>query len=160
MSAGGARRLGSGAAPHPRRVALTQAHVEHVLHGVAWLCVEDAPTHAQPDDGHLGDHAAQQDAQVAAAVVHQVQGTGLVWVVDQAEEHHGQDHKPVGRPASEAKSGRCACSQDLCPLVPDPTPQEDVLRAGLGCLETQLCSISISTRDRRRAGQGVLWVVP
>lgn len=82
--------------PRPRREALTQAHVEHVLHGLAGLRVQDAPAHAQPDDGHLGDHAAQQDAQVAAAVVHQVQGAGLVRVVDQAEEHHGQDHKPGG----------------------------------------------------------------
>lgn len=82
--------------PHPRRAALTQAHVEHVLHGFAGLRVEDASAHAQPDDGHLGDHAAQQDAQVAAAVVHQVEGAGLVGVVDQAEEHHGQDHKPGG----------------------------------------------------------------
>lgn len=75
---------------------LTQAHVEHILHGLAWLRVEDATTHAQPDDGHLGNHAAQQDAQVASAVVHQVQGAGLVGVVDQAKEHHGQDHKPWG----------------------------------------------------------------
>lgn len=75
--------------------SLTQAHVEHVLHGVPGFCVEDASTHAQPDDSHLGNHAAQKDAQVAAAVVHQVQGAGLVWVIDQAKEHHGQDYKPA-----------------------------------------------------------------
>lgn len=62
----------SGPSPAPSKGSLTQAHVEHVLHGVPGFCVEDAPTHAQPDDGHLGNHAAQKDAQVAAAVVHQV----------------------------------------------------------------------------------------
>lgn len=99
---------GGGEQPPPPGAALTQAHVEHILHGLAGLCVEDAPAHAQPDDGHLGDHAAQQDAQVAAAVVHQVQGAGLVRVVDQTEEHHRQDHKPGEMHVSQgARESRC-----------------------------------------------------
>lgn len=63
---------GSRTSPAPSKQSLTQAHVEHVLHGVPGFRVEDAATHAQPDDGHLGNHAAQKDAQVAAAVVYQV----------------------------------------------------------------------------------------
>lgn len=51
---------------------LTQSDIEDVLHGIPRLRVQDAPAHAEPDDGQLSNHAAQQDSQVAPAVVHQV----------------------------------------------------------------------------------------
>lgn len=97
--AGGAGRGGSQEEhTEARRLRpLTQSDIEDVLHGIPRLRVQDAPAHAEPDDGQLGDHAAQQDSQVAPAVVHQVQGARLVGIVHQPEEHHREDHKPAGQ---------------------------------------------------------------
>lgn len=78
-----------------RPLPLTQSDIEHILHGVPGLCVQDAASHAEPDDCHLCDHTTEQDAQVASAVVHQVKRAGLVGVVHQPKEHHGEDHKPA-----------------------------------------------------------------
>lgn len=78
-----------------RPLHLTQSDIEHILHGVSGLGVQDAASHAEPDDCHLCDHTAEQDAQVASAVVHQVQRAGLIGVVHQPKEHHGEDHKPA-----------------------------------------------------------------
>lgn len=60
------------------RPFLTEPYIEHVLHGLSGLCVQDAPSHAQPHDGALTDQAADQDAHVAAAMVHQRDGARLI----------------------------------------------------------------------------------
>lgn len=78
-----------------RPLPLTQSDIEHILHGVPGLCVQDTASHAEPDDCHLRDHTAEQDAQVAPAVVHQVKRAGLVGVVHQPKEHHREDHEPA-----------------------------------------------------------------
>lgn len=76
------------------RAVLTEPYVENVLHGFPGLRVQDAAPHAQPHDGALTDEAADQDAQVAPAMVHQRHGAGLVRAVGEAEQDHGQDDQP------------------------------------------------------------------
>lgn len=58
-----------------RTARLTQPYVDDVLHSFPGLCVQNAASHAQPHDGALTDKAADQDAQVAAAMVHQCDRT-------------------------------------------------------------------------------------
>lgn len=63
--------------PSERKRRLTKPYVDDILHRFPRLRVQDAAPHAQPHDGALADEAADQDAQVAPAMVHQRDGTRL-----------------------------------------------------------------------------------
>lgn len=58
-------------------MCLTEPYVDDILHSFPGLCVQNAASHAQPHDGALTDKAADQDAQVPSAMVHQRYRTGL-----------------------------------------------------------------------------------
>ncbi len=82
-------------------VCLTQPYIEHVLHCLSGLCIQDAASHAQPHDGALADQTADQDAEVTATVIHQRDRAWLLWTVWQPKENHGQNHEPAERAQSQ-----------------------------------------------------------